>query len=84
MTSISLIYFSIDLYYSVEQPQPRYIAYHIYRMFFKISKNIATKLVCGILRYFFELLGQSRPTAGEAQTGSSGQNTVLGCSQREK
>ena len=29
-------------------------------------------------------LGQSRPTAGKAWTGLSGQNTVLGCSQCEK
>ena len=28
-------------------------------------------------------LGQSRPMAGKAQTGSSGQNTFLGRSQRE-
>ena len=30
----------------------------------------------------FTILGQSQPTAGKAQTGLSGQNTVLGCSQR--
>ena len=32
--------------------------------------------------HVFESLGQSQPTAGKAQTGSSGQNSVMGCSQR--
>ena len=33
-------------------------------------------------RFFLSRLGQSRPIAGKALTGSSGQNTVLGWSQR--
>ena len=34
-------------------------------------------------KYLSEL-GQNRPTAGKAYTGWSGENIVLGCSQREK
>ena len=41
---------------SPEQPKPRYTAYHRYRMFFKISKNIAiTFYSLDILRYFLSL-----------------------------
>ena len=54
------------------------------------SRTYLTHLVlfsyfrCDCMIVSFFILGQSRPTAGKAQTGSLGQDTVLWCSQPKK